>query len=142
MNPIMKNILLVDDDHATNLFNKRLIEKAGVAKEVTIAMSGIEALVLLRTKFMGAGYEPELILLDASMPGMNGWQLADEFKRLSDSKSWRTKLVMLTGSLEEIERMKTHPVPHISAYKIKPLTETMLLEIVDAWMKENVDRVH
>src|SRR5258706_13828536 len=104
---IFKNILLIDDDEATNLFNKRMIEKMQLAEKVTVALSGIEALGLLRTKFIAVGNEPELIFLDASMPEQDGWQFAVEFQKLSEGKNWKTKIILLTGASEEILKMET-----------------------------------
>ena len=105
MKKIIKNILLVDDDEATNLFNKRIIENSGLAEKVTVATSGKEALGLLRTKFIPDGTMPELILLDALMPGMDGWKFADEFKKLNETMKMKTKIVMLTGTPAEIEKI-------------------------------------
>ena len=134
---IIKNILLVDDDEATNLFNKRVIENSGLAEKVTVALSGIEALSFLRTKFIAAGNEPELILLDAAMPEMDGWKFADEFQKLSERKKMKTKIIMLTGTPAEIEKIYLKTYPQISGYKIKPLTEEMLLDIMHKFIEEN-----
>src|SRR5260221_3010250 len=104
MKKIFKNILLIDDDVVTNLFNKRMIEKSALAEKVSVALSGIEAFGFLRAQLAASGDEPELILLDDSMPEMTGWQFAEEFQKLREKKKWKTKIVMLTATLEEIQR--------------------------------------
>ena len=138
MKNIIKNILLVDDDEATNLFNKRVIENSGLAKKVTVAASGKEALFLLHTQFIAAGIEPELILLDALMPGMDGWKFAEEFQKLNETMKMKTKIVMLTGTPAEIEKIYLKTYPGISGYKIKPLSEEMLLDIMHKFIEENI----
>jgi len=136
MKKIIKNILLVDDDEATNLFNKRVIENSGLAEKVTVALSGIEALGLLRTKFIPDGTMPELILLDALMPVMDGWKFAEEFEKLNKGKNFKSKIVMLTGTPAEIEKIYLKTYPQISGYKIKSLTEEMLLDIMHKYIEE------
>jgi len=137
MKKIIKSILLVDDDEATNRFNKRIIENSGLVENVIVAMSGKEALSLLRTKFIPGGTMPELILLDALMPVMDGWKFAEEFSKLSAGIKMKSKIVMLTGTPEEIEKIYLKTYPQISGYKIKPLTEEMLLDIMKNYIEEN-----
>jgi hypothetical protein len=48
---------------------------------------------------------------------------------------------MLTGAHDEIKKNATENYPHISGYKIKPLSEEMLCEIVDKYFKEKIDRM-
>jgi len=139
MKKIIKNILLVDDDEATNRFNKRIIENSGLAENVSVATSGKEALSLLRTKFIADGTMPELILLDALMPVMDGWKFAEEFGKLSEGIKMKTKIVMLTGTPEEIEKIYLKTYPQISGYKIKPLSEEMLLDIMQNYIRENIE---
>jgi CheY-like chemotaxis protein len=127
----------VDDDEATNLRNKKIIMNSGLVKRVSTVMSAMEGLELLRTRLRSGGTLPELILLDAYMPGMDGWQFAEEFRKLSQVHDITSKIVMLTGTPEEIEKMEANPVPQISGYKIKPLTEEMLLEIMKKYIQEN-----
>src|SRR5712671_2348381 len=114
MKKIIKNILLVDDDEVTNVHNKNLIEKSGLVEKVTVVGSGMDALSLLRMRSDSGGIQPELILLDTLMPVMDGWQFAEEFKKLTEEKNFTTKIVMLSGTQEEIQRMETIIAPHIS----------------------------
>jgi len=59
-----RRVLVVDDDPGTREFLKSNLEKAGA--QVTIAGDGTEAEAALE------GVEPDLILLDLMMPGMDG----------------------------------------------------------------------
>jgi len=65
-----KHILLVEDDPATADAMKRLLQRAGYA--VTCAANGREALDSLR-----GAEQPSLILLDLTMPGMDGWEFRE-----------------------------------------------------------------
>lgn len=89
-----RSILVVDDD--TDLRE----EVADILREegyrVTTAANGIEALTLLRHY-----QRPSLILLDLSMPLMNGWSFYTEICK--DPALAKIPLVLLSGSAEAPE---------------------------------------
>ena len=67
-------VLFVDDDRATNFFNKRIASNHGSFRTIVTAQSGMEALEYLRTYQKGAAAKPDLIFLDINMPAMTGWE--------------------------------------------------------------------
>lgn len=62
---VLKSILLVDDDPSIRKVAELSLRRLG-GWEVTVASSGREALALVQT------FRPDLIVLDAIMPGMDG----------------------------------------------------------------------
>ncbi len=66
-----KKVLVVEDDEVTRGAIKMLLEWEGY--RVDCAGDGEEALGLLR-----AGEKPSVILLDAHLPGCDGWCFRDE----------------------------------------------------------------
>ena len=85
-------ILLVDDDpNIRNLVNMYL-EKEGF--EVTMAARGDDALKLFKTS------PPNLILLDIMLPGMDGWQVCREVRKLSN-----IPIIMLTAKDETFDKV-------------------------------------
>ena len=60
----MKKILLVDDEESIHILYREELEELGYS--VHSAMSGEEALKILPT------LNPDLVILDIQMPGMNG----------------------------------------------------------------------
>ena len=66
-------VLLVDDDNGTNFINRMIIEEAGIADGIEIALNGREAIEYLtgKGKYEKKGSknpQPDLILLDINMP--------------------------------------------------------------------------
>ncbi len=96
--PISRRILVVDDnvDGAESL--AMMLEFYG--HEARVAHDGLQALEMARR------YGPELVFLDIGLPGMNGYEVAQQFR--ADPALRHTVLVALTGwgSDEDKQRSK------------------------------------
>lgn len=91
----MKYVLVADDDPLVRDVVKEALAAEGYL--VGLAEDGAEALELVRS------HQPDVIVLDCSMPGMNGIEALQRI-RLS-SASYRTPVIMLTArrSPQDIE---------------------------------------
>ncbi len=86
-------ILVVDDNADNRTVLRQLLEQVGFL--VLEASSGSEALEL------HASYQPQLIVLDLRMPGMDGTETA---KRIRNAESVHTPLIAMTASVLDMER--------------------------------------
>lgn len=80
-------ILVVDDDPDLAEFTRRLLVADG--HEVIVATSGKDALAEVRT------HPPDLVMLDLSMPGMDGLEVCQRLK--ADSATRLLPVLILTG---------------------------------------------
>ena len=124
----LNSVLFIDDDMMSNLNSKRIIEKAIEVNEILLAESGLEALDLLKKKFIPAGKFPELIFLDIYMPHLNGWEMLGLFKELGLPA--KTKIILLSASDDDDDRHRASKIPEVAGYKIKPLTEEYILDLI------------
>jgi len=85
-------VLIVDDDLTVRLLERRCLEKAGFAVEE--AHNGEMALSVFER------INPDIILLDVRMPGMDGFEVCEGIRRLPGGSL--TPVLMLTG-LDDIE---------------------------------------
>ena len=85
-------ILLVDDDPNIRQLVNLYLEKEGF--EVAMADRGDEALKLFRES------PPNLILLDVMLPGMDGWQVCREVRKVSN-----IPIIMLTAKDETFDKV-------------------------------------
>lgn len=127
--------MLIDDNEIDNFINLKMLESCNFAERVHVHTNGRSALDFLRN-IERIGEEemhwfPEVIFLDLNMPVMDGYQFADEFGKLPEGLKSRTKIVILTTSLNpsDIERSKKYP--QIIKYVNKPLTQEILESIRD-----------
>lgn len=85
-------ILVVDDDPNISRLVKMYLEKEGF--EVETAYRGDEALKAFRES------APNLVLLDVMLPGMDGWQVCREVRKLSN-----IPVIMLTAKDETFDKV-------------------------------------
>jgi len=135
----MKNklncVLLIDDDEATNYFNHIIIKETGCTNHVQVACGAKEALTYLdRSTVFGDCPAPDLIFLDINMPGMNGWEFLAMYKGLNTGQ--KTKIVMLSASINPDDEAKAHTYPEIAGFAGKPCTNEMIDKILSSHFPE------
>lgn len=88
----MTTILLIDDDPMITGPLARALSEAGYA--VQVAHSGEVGLTLAQT------VQPDLVILDIMLPGMDGWQVCQALRRRS-----AVPILMLTALGDEVDRI-------------------------------------
>jgi diguanylate cyclase (GGDEF)-like protein len=107
-------VLVVDDEPAARLLAEALVRAAG--HEVESAAGGAEALVRLAAGF-------DVLVTDAQMPGMTGFQLAEQVRR---DVGRYVYLIMLTSLQDDDERLAGMRAG-VDDYLVKPLRRSTLL---------------
>jgi CheY-like chemotaxis protein len=121
--------MLIDDDPVTNLVNTKLIEKTGVSCEVTVALSGRQALEILLERVEKAQPLPDLIILDINMPLVNGFEFLHYLDQLNLREMQRTKIVILSSSDDMEDRQKARQLG-IDMYLVKPVTANIVANLL------------
>jgi len=117
--------VLVIDDNATN---RRILESMlkGWSMQPTLVESGQEGLVAMRrARDMGERFP--LILLDAHMPAMDGFSVAESIKQ--DPTLAGSTIMMLTSAGQRGDAARCREVG-ISGYLVKPIRRADLLEAI------------
>ncbi len=125
----MKKIFIIDDDFISKFVNKKLIEKSGLFSEIAEYDSGRTALQLLQNPELNQESIPDLIFLDIQMPDMNGFEFLNEFEKLPNHITNKTKIVMLSSSLDERDRDTSLKNIHVIDFISKPLNNDKLSNI-------------
>ncbi|MEO6232657.1 MAG: response regulator [Ferruginibacter sp.] len=134
----IKRILLVDDNEDDNWYHERIIKKNDSATKVIALESGLDALALLKEESTSDIAHPELILLDINMPGMNGWEFLEEYKKIDHKGKRSIVVIMLTTSDNPDDLEKAHRIDILSDIKTKPLTNDMLNDIIAKYFSEKL----
>jgi len=126
----LRSILLIDDNEADNFLHKLVIRDADCTEQVVAVNGGQEALDYLRQAEEGLHLPPDLIFLDINMPGMDGWEFLEEYKKMQVARENQIVAVMLTTSPNPDDQEKAKQIPEISRYVNKPLSQLILEEII------------
>jgi pilus assembly protein CpaE len=110
-------VLVVDDDASVQRLLQYTLKQEGY--EVTIGASGEDALRLWRDGV------PSLILLDASLPGVDGFEVATRI-RAQESSGVHTPMIMLTADRDVQQRVRALRAG-ADDYLIKPFHPAELL---------------
>ena len=117
----MARILLVEDNEMNrDMLSRRLIRRG---HDVTMAIdgpAGIDCAVENR---------PDLILMDISLPGMDGWEVTKVLRSRPETAS--IPIIALTAHAMEIDRQQSLEVG-CNDYDTKPIDLARLLVKIDA----------
>ncbi len=128
-------IILVDDDKITNFIHKRVIKRADIDVTIKVNYTGFEALNYLKKMSelpIDKYPRPGIIFLDINMPGMNGWDFIDEYKKLPSIQKEKIVIAMLTTSMNPDDENTANTTPEINIFLRKPLTIEKLERTIDA----------
>ena len=121
----MFKILLVEDNELNrDMLSRRLMRKGF---DVVLALDGGEGLA------MATSESPDLILLDMSLPVMNGWDVARELKENSTTN--HIPIIALTAHAMDGDREKSLAAG-CNEYETKPIEFQQLLEKMNSFLNE------
>lgn len=109
-----------DQEEIRELIAKYLI-KEGYG--VVLAKQGFEALELFENQ------DIHLVLLDIMMPGINGFEVLHEIRKISD-----VPVIILTAKQEEINRLKGFELG-VDDYVVKPFSPRELMKRVQVFLR-------
>jgi DNA-binding response OmpR family regulator len=115
------SILVIDDDADIRTLVAELLQRAGHG--VIQAPDGESGLKLFYAQ------QPDLVLLDVSMPGLDGWEVLTRIRELSD-----VPVLMLTARAGELEKVRGLR-GGADDYVTKPFGRQELLARVDAALR-------
>jgi two-component system CheB/CheR fusion protein len=119
--PGARRVLVVDDNVDTAESLAALLRLRG--HEVEVAFSGPMALDV------AASFEPETVLLDIGLPGLDGYEVAASVRR--HHRLAKTTLVALTGYGQEADRLRAREAG-FDHYLTKPVDPLVIYQLLEA----------
>jgi CheY-like chemotaxis protein len=136
---VLNLVMLIDDNDADNEYHQMVIENAEITNHLLSITHAQEALAYFESCFSREKgvTVPDLVFLDINMPRINGFELLDRLREMPDpyNKKSAMKIFMLTSSLnpDDYNRATNNYKDLISGFRIKPLTDTIFLKIVQTY---------
>ena len=119
----MPKILLVEDNEMNRDMLSRRLLKQGF--EMVIAMDGEQAVDLARSE------APDLILMDISLPGLDGWEATRLLKAMPETRS--IPIIALTAHAMAGDREKSLAAG-CNDYDTKPIDFRRLVEKIQVFL--------
>lgn len=125
-------LALVDDDDTFVFITKKIIEKTDCVKEIKVFGNGLAALNYIKENLHSEYKLPDVILLDLTMPIMDGWEFLDEFTNLETKKTHKIIIYICSSSISPNDIIKAEKISVVSDFIVKPLTKDKFSEIIMA----------
>jgi two-component system nitrate/nitrite response regulator NarL len=109
-------IMLVDDSEICNLMMKKVLDRQ--AMDLTIFDFTKPVLAFSQVKVLN----PAVIFLDLNMPELDGWG----FLELMREAGLTNRVIILTSSTSELDRLRCVEFTNVIAYHTKPLSRALV----------------
>jgi len=117
--------LIVDDSDIVIFLHTEILSYTNLTKSPFSALNGESALEILQN--LKETQSEYLVLLDINMPVMDGWQFLEEIQK--DNTLPPIFVVMVTSSIDSIDKLKAAQFPQVIGFFEKPLSEENCYQI-------------
>lgn len=126
----LKTLTIVDDDDIFVFLTTKIIEQTNLVDLINVFGNGLDAINFLKENKNNVDALPDIILLDLSMPIMNGWQFLEKYNKLNPTIGKKITIYICSSSIspDDITRAKT--ISEVSDYIIKPITKDKLIDLI------------
>ena len=126
----LKTLTIVDDNDIFVFLTTKIIEQTNLVDLIKVFGNGLDAINFLKENKNNVDALPDIILLDLSMPIMNGWQFLEKYNKLNPTIGKKITIYICSSSIspDDITRAKT--ISEVSDYIIKPITKDKLIDLI------------
>ena len=127
----MKKILIIDDDFAARSLYKRALEKIAVCTESGQALDAIEKF----NKSLRKNEHFDLIILDISLPGMNGLEVLEIIRNKEERINSKRGIPIIMISANSEEKLVLEACEKgCNDYLVKPFDNLKLIEKIKHYL--------
>ena len=129
-----QKVFLIDDDEIHNFLCENVIKNQQFSSSVSSFLWAEEALeVLLKAAEEDPTDFPQIIFLDINMPGMDGWEFIEEYKKLPKELTQNCLLFVLSSAVDKNDITHARNLSEVRDFFSKPLTNDILNIIAEQY---------
>lgn len=126
----INTLCLVDDDSIFQFLTENAIKETNLVNQIKIFSNGLEAINFLKSEAENPDRLPEIILLDLSMPVMDGWEFLEEYLLLQPRLGKKIVIYVISSSIAPVDVQKAKSISAVTDYVIKPVTKDKFIELI------------
>ena len=123
-----KKILLIDDNIIDCTMNEYILSQCKFSNQIVVKYSADDGLKYLIERADLPNELPQVIFLDLSMPGKDGFDFLNQFWKL-DILLGRISIIVLSASVDPIDYQRAISHPLVDNFLKKPLNIEELMQV-------------
>lgn len=125
-----ETLYIVDDDDVYQFIAKKTIEQTGLVELIKTFSNGREAIQFLESFINSPEFLPEIILLDLTMPVMDGWEFLENYFLLKPNIGKQVYIYIVSSSVNPIDVQKAKNISEVTDYVVKPITKDKFIHLI------------
>jgi CheY-like chemotaxis protein len=123
-------LYIVDDDETYQFIVQRMIAQSGLVNEVSGFLNGRDAIESLKSIAGKIHLIPDIILLDLTMPVMDGWQFIENYLLIKSRIGKKIHVYIVSSSVDPKDVEKAKNIEEVSDYVVKPITRDKFVDLI------------
>ena len=128
--------IIIDDDRVNNFICKQVIIELVGNVEINTFADPEEGFNYLTKNSSIDPYTTTILFLDINMPSLSGWEFLERLEQHNDGNMSKTKIYMLSSSVNENDILRARSNTLICDYVVKPLNEEFVKNILQTFPLE------
>lgn len=115
-------VYVIDDDDVCQYIANSVIVESQLVKSIRMFNNGKEAIDFIESNITDIALLPEIILLDLTMPVMDGWEFLENYIFLKPRIGKKIFIYVLTSSANPKDFERAKNISEVTDYVVKPIT--------------------
>ena len=124
------NTFIIIDDNVIDILTHKIVLKAKLAAPNIVDFTCAQnALQYIEENYSKGIINKTILLLDLNMPGMNGWEFLERFKKLDKKIKSQIKIFIVSFSIDPKNEERSALDPDVELFISKPLNREKLTHL-------------